>query len=50
MSPWSREKFIQAYRFAAEAHHGQTMPGSEKPYHANLTLLAMEIIALPPKR
>ncbi|MGD8366010.1 MAG: HD domain-containing protein [Desulfobacterales bacterium] len=46
MSPWSREKYIRAYRFAAEAHRGQTLPGIERPYIVHPTLVAMEIIAL----
>ncbi len=46
MSPWSREKYVQAYRFAAEAHRGQSVPGSRRPYIVHPTLVAMEIIAL----
>jgi (p)ppGpp synthase/HD superfamily hydrolase len=46
MSPWSREKYIRAYRFAAEAHRDQALPGGERPYIIHPTLVAMEIIAL----
>ena len=28
----SREKYIQALKFAAEAHNGQTVPGGEKDF------------------
>jgi len=27
---WSRELFLAAWNFAAEAHAGQTVPGSER--------------------
>jgi (p)ppGpp synthase/HD superfamily hydrolase len=46
MSPWSREKYVRAYRYAAEAHRDQLLPGSEKPYIIHITLVAMEIIAV----
>ena len=44
-SPWSQEKYIKALRYAAEAHHGQTVPGSEMPYVVHVTMVAMEVIA-----
>ncbi len=28
----SQEKYIQALKFAAEAHNGQTVPGGEKDF------------------
>lgn len=42
---WSQEKYIKAYRFAAIAHQGQTIPGSEIPYIMHLSFVAMEVIA-----
>lgn len=44
-SPWSQEKYITALKYAAEAHHGQTVPGSELPYVVHVTMVAMEVIA-----
>ena len=29
---WSQESFLAAWNFAAEAHVGQTVPGSERAY------------------
>ncbi len=42
---WSQEKYIKALKFAAEAHNGQTVPGSDLPYIVHVTMVAMEIIA-----
>jgi guanosine-3',5'-bis(diphosphate) 3'-pyrophosphohydrolase len=42
---WSQEKYIKAYRFAAEAHHEQPFPGSKLPYLLHVGLVTMEIIA-----
>ena len=42
---WSQDEYIRAYRFAAEAHLGQTVPGSDLPYVAHVTLVSMEVIA-----
>lgn len=44
-STWSQEKYIAALRYAAEAHHGQTVPGSDLPYVIHVTMVAMEVIA-----
>jgi len=44
-STWSQEKYTKALRFAAEAHHGQTVPGSDLPYVIHVTMVAMEVIA-----
>lgn len=46
MSAWSRETYVRAYRFAAEAHRGQTIPGSDRPYIVHSTLVGMEIISV----
>lgn len=42
---WSQEKYIKALKFAAEAHNGQTVPGSDLPYVVHVTMVAMEVIA-----
>jgi (p)ppGpp synthase/HD superfamily hydrolase len=42
---WSQDEYVRAYRFAAEAHLGQTVPGSDLPYVAHVTLVSMEVIA-----
>jgi (p)ppGpp synthase/HD superfamily hydrolase len=44
-SPWDRELYIKACRFAAQAHQGQLIPGSELPYLLHLNLVSMEILA-----
>jgi len=44
-SPWSQEKYITALKYAAEAHHGQKVPGSDLPYIVHVTMVAMEVIA-----
>ncbi len=45
MGNWSREKYFKAYKFAAEAHKDQLMPGTELPYIVHVSLVAMEILA-----
>ena len=45
MSPWSPESYITAYRFAAHAHQGQTVPGTNIAYIMHLSLVSMEVIA-----
>ena len=42
---WSQDEFIRAYKFAAEAHNGQKLPGSELPYSVHPCLVSMEILA-----
>jgi (p)ppGpp synthase/HD superfamily hydrolase len=44
-SNWNRELYIKACRFAAQAHQGQLVPGSDLPYLLHLNLVSMEIIA-----
>ena len=43
-SPW-QEHYIKAYRFAAQAHNGQTVPDTDIPYIMHLSLVSMEVIA-----
>ncbi len=42
---WSQDKYAEAYWFAAEAHQGQTLPGTGLPYILHPTLVSMEVIA-----
>ncbi len=42
---WSQDTYIKAYKFAAKAHHGQKVPGTEIPYIQHLSFVSMEIIA-----
>ncbi len=44
-STWSQEKYIRALKFAAEAHNGQKVPGSDLPYIVHVTMVAMEVMA-----
>jgi (p)ppGpp synthase/HD superfamily hydrolase len=44
-SDWDRDLYIKACRFAAQAHLGQLIPGSDLPYLLHLNLVSMEIIA-----
>jgi (p)ppGpp synthase/HD superfamily hydrolase len=42
---WSQETYIKAYKFAAQAHQGQKIPGSEIPYIMHISFVSMEVIA-----
>jgi (p)ppGpp synthase/HD superfamily hydrolase len=42
---WSQDKYIKAYRFAADAHNGQLVPGTTFPYLMHISFVAMEITA-----
>jgi (p)ppGpp synthase/HD superfamily hydrolase len=42
---WSQETYITAYRFAAYAHRGQTVPGTDLPYIMHLSFVCMEVLA-----
>jgi (p)ppGpp synthase/HD superfamily hydrolase len=44
-STWDRDLYIKACRFAAQAHRGQLLPGSDLPYLMHLNLVSMEILA-----
>jgi len=44
--PWSQELYIKAFKFAAQAHKGQKVPGSDLPYIVHATLVSMEIMAV----
>ncbi|MDF5706663.1 MAG: HD domain-containing protein [Nostoc sp. S4] len=42
---WSQESYVKALKKAAQAHHGQKIPGSEIPYIIHLSFVSMEVIA-----
>lgn len=43
MSLWSPDAWLAAWRFAADAHQGQRVPGSELPYVVHVGAVAMEV-------
>jgi len=43
MSLWSPDAWLDAWTFAAQAHHGQRLPGSELPYVVHVAAVAMEV-------
>jgi (p)ppGpp synthase/HD superfamily hydrolase len=45
-SSWNPELYIKTCRFAAIAHRGQVVPGSDLPYLMHLNFVSMEIIAM----
>lgn len=45
MTPWSQENYIKALLFAANAHNGQKVPGTDLPYLTHLTMVSMEVMA-----
>jgi len=45
LNHWSQDKYITAYKFAAEAHNGQLVPGTTLPYIMHVSFVAMEITA-----
>ena len=42
---WSQDTYIRAYKFAAQSHKGQLVPGTDLPYLMHLSFVAMEVIA-----
>ena len=42
---FSQERYLEAVRFAAEAHQKQKFPGTELPYLLHLVSVAMEVTA-----
>jgi len=44
-SPWSQERYLAAYHFAARAHQGQLYPGTQLSYLMHLSFVSMEVIA-----
>ena len=47
---WSQELFLAAWNFAAEAHVGQTVPGSERAYINHVGSVAMGVMAAVSQR
>lgn len=45
MSQWSQDSYLKALVFAGESHGSQKVPGSELPYLAHVSLVAMEVLA-----
>ncbi len=44
-TPWDQDTYLAALRFAAEAHRGQTVPGTDGlPYLVHLASVAMEVM------
>ncbi len=43
--PWSQDTYLRAYHFAAKAHLGQLVPGTEISYLMHLSIVSMEVIA-----
>ncbi len=46
---WSQDTYLRAYRFAAQAHLGQTVPGTQVSYIMHLSFVSMEVIAALPE-
>jgi (p)ppGpp synthase/HD superfamily hydrolase len=44
-SQWSQEKYVGALKYAAAAHLGQKVPGSDLPYVVHVAMVAMEVIS-----
>lgn len=42
---WSQDLVARAWRFAAGAHLGQTLPGTDLPYSVHVALVCMEVMA-----
>ena len=42
---WSQDAYLEAYRFAAEAHLGQLCPGTEISYLMHIGFVSMEVLA-----
>jgi (p)ppGpp synthase/HD superfamily hydrolase len=42
---WSQDLYLKAYRFAALAHRGQVVPGTDISYIMHLSIVSMEMIA-----
>jgi (p)ppGpp synthase/HD superfamily hydrolase len=42
---WDQDRYIEALNFASDAHRGQLVPGSQRPYDIHLAKVAMEVIA-----
>jgi len=45
MSQWSQDEYIKALKFAAEAHNGRKVPGTDIPYLFHISLVSMEVLS-----
>lgn len=45
MQAWSQDRYLAAWRFAAEAHREQRFPGTDLPYLVHIGAVAMEVMA-----
>lgn len=43
---WNQDSYLKALRFAAEAHNGQKVPGTDLPYLMHVAAVTMEITAV----
>lgn len=50
MSLWSPDAWLAAWRFTAQAHAGQQLPGSSLPYLVHVGAVAMEVSAAIARR
>lgn len=41
---WSQEKYVAALKYAATAHSGQKVPGSDFPYVVHVVMVAIKVI------
>ncbi len=46
MPSWSQDSYLAALAFAARAHQGQTIPGSDLPYVIHVVQVCMEVMAV----
>ena len=42
---WTPEGYVKALNFASDAHKGQLVPGTDRPYDTHLAKVSMEVIA-----
>jgi (p)ppGpp synthase/HD superfamily hydrolase len=42
---WTPEGYVKALNFASDAHKGQLVPGTDRPYDTHLAKVAMEVMA-----
>lgn len=45
MTTWSQDIYTETWQCAAEAHQGQTFPGTTWPYIVHISTVAMEVMA-----
>ena len=43
---WSPDIFYKAFKYAAIAHNGQTVPGTDLPYITHITGVCAELMAV----